>query len=462
MRDSGFVLYLDSQMHFGQKSPASQMREPLAVILIDTFTMTEQTTNGHCFWTYIKKFVLLFILTYLFFYMFPFPLTDIPVIGDLLTYYDKATDFLTLWFGQNVLRLETLEKIEMTGSGDTTFDYVKLLTTVIISILISTSIFVFTFRRSYEKLHDFITTYARYYVGLILISYGLAKVYDGQFPFPSIIRMEQTYGSSSPMGLLWTFMGYSKPYTLFIGLCEISGGVLLFFRRTTVVGSLVSLLVMTNVAIMNFAYDVPVKLFSTHLALISFFIFSPNLTNLFNFFILNKPSTLIVTQLDLPNKWARYGRILLKSLIIIGIPTFTIIEELNYANEKANHNLNGAYLTQQFLVNNDTLPPQTIDTLRWNKLFIEDNFSKIVFANDKSDYYETTIDTSSQTISLSPYSDTAITYNLHYRQLSDSTFFVTGQYKSDSISVSFKRKLISDYALVKRGFHWINEYPYSR
>jgi hypothetical protein len=29
LRDSGFVLHLDSQMHFGQKPPASQMREPL-------------------------------------------------------------------------------------------------------------------------------------------------------------------------------------------------------------------------------------------------------------------------------------------------------------------------------------------------------------------------------------------------------------------------------------------------
>jgi hypothetical protein len=29
LRDSGFVLYLGSHKHFGKKSPASQMREPL-------------------------------------------------------------------------------------------------------------------------------------------------------------------------------------------------------------------------------------------------------------------------------------------------------------------------------------------------------------------------------------------------------------------------------------------------
>ena len=425
--------------------------------------MTHQTTNGQSLWTYITKFIQLFILTYLFFYMFPFPLNDIPLIGDLLAYYVKAKDFVTLWFGQNVLRLETLEKIKMTGSGDTTFDYVKVLTTAVISILISTGIFIFTFRRSnYDKLHDYITTYARYYVGLYLISYGVSKLDNGQFSFPNLITMEQTYGNSSPMGLLWNFMGYSKPYTMFTGLCETLGGVLLFFRRSTVIGSLVSIVIMTNVAMLNFAYDVPVKLFSLHLVFISFFIFYPNLINLFNFFILNKPSTLSVTQLYLPNKWAKYGRILLKLLVVIGIPTLTIIEQNSYAGVPLKHNFSGTYQTQQFLINKDTLLPQTNDTVTWKKMIIGEIYSKIILANDKSVFYKTTIDTTTQTINLISYRDSTTKYALKYRQLSDSIFLVTGQYKLDSISISFKRKLMGDYPLVKRGFHWINEYPYNR
>jgi hypothetical protein len=424
--------------------------------------MIEQSTSGHSLWAYTTKFIRLFILTYLFFYMFPYPLTDIPVISDLVAYYEKATDWLTLWLGQHVLQLKTLEKIEMTGSGDTTFDYVKFFMTAVISILISAGSFIFIFRNTnYDKLYDFIRTYARYYVALYLISYGLAKFYEGQFPFPGVSRMEQTYGNSSPMGLLWTFMGYSKPYAAFTGLCEILGGVLLFFRRTAVIGSLISLLVMTNVALLNFAYDVPVKLFSAHLALISFFIFSPDLITLFNFFILNKPSTLSATQLTFSNKWARYGRIVLKSLIIIGIPVLTIIELLSYSNGTIIHNLNGVYFTQEFHVYNDTLA-QTKDTTRWAKMYIEDDYSAVVLGNNKSVYYETSIDTSAQTINLSSYNDTTIVYNLNYKQLSDSTFSVNGQYKSDSISVVFKRKLIGDYLLVKRGFHWISEYPFNR
>jgi hypothetical protein len=64
------------------------------------------------------------------------------------------------------------------------------------------------------------------------------------------------------MGLLWTFMGASAAYTIFTGLGELVGGLLLTTRRTALAGALVSAAVMTHVAVLNFCYDVPVKLFS--------------------------------------------------------------------------------------------------------------------------------------------------------------------------------------------------------
>src|ERR1044071_6897724 len=70
-------------------------------------------------------------------------------------------------------------------------------------------------------------------------------------------------GGTSPMRLMWAFMGYSLPYTVFAGLAEVTGGVLLLWRRTATLGALVVAIVMTNVVLMNLCYDVPVKLFST-------------------------------------------------------------------------------------------------------------------------------------------------------------------------------------------------------
>ena len=90
------------------------------------------------------------------------------------------------------------------------------------------------------------------------------------------------------MGLLWTFMGYSGVYSVFAGLGEVIGGVLLFFRRTRLLGALVVAMVMSHVVVLNFAYDVPVKVFSTHLLLIAVLIMTPDRKRLLNFFILNK------------------------------------------------------------------------------------------------------------------------------------------------------------------------------
>jgi hypothetical protein len=39
-------------------------------------------------------------------------------------------------------------------------------------------------------------------------------------------RLLKPYGESSPMGLLWTFMGYSTGYNLFTGGAEALGGLL--------------------------------------------------------------------------------------------------------------------------------------------------------------------------------------------------------------------------------------------
>ena len=57
-------------------------------------------------------------------------------------------------------------------------------------------------------------------------------------PSPSIESLRETYGASSPMRLLWTFMGVSAGYRIFSGLAEALPGFLLLFRRTSTVGGL--------------------------------------------------------------------------------------------------------------------------------------------------------------------------------------------------------------------------------
>ncbi|HEY0262355.1 MAG TPA: hypothetical protein VGB95_04970, partial [Chitinophagales bacterium] len=342
--------------------------------------------------------------------------------------------------------------------------YVELFTTTVISFFITSIIFVFTATKNdYKKLSDVVLTYARYYLALYLLSYSFAKFYDGQFVLPNTARLEEKFGEASPMGLLWTFMGYSKTYTVFSGICEVLAGFLLFFRRTTVIGSIISFIVMTNVAVLNFAYDVPVKLFSVHLALISIFIFSPNVINLIQFFFFHKTTTLKIEKLELKNKWLKYGRIAIKSLTIIGFPILFISSDLDYDEDVTQkHNLNAVYFTEEFIKNQDTIPHFMEDSTRWDKFLIADSYAKIFFNNDTQLFYKISVDPSSQIITFESYSDTTIAYNLKYRFISNKLFAVSGRFHSSDISATFRIKRINDYPLMKQRFHWINEYPYNR
>jgi hypothetical protein len=102
----------------------------------------------------------------------------------------------------------------------------------------------------------------RYSIALGLVSYAVAKILPQQFPPLGPFNHEMRVGELTPMRLLWTFMQYSRPYSFFGGVMESVAIVLLCFRRTATLGALTTVAVMTNVALMNIAYDVQVKLYA--------------------------------------------------------------------------------------------------------------------------------------------------------------------------------------------------------
>lgn len=420
---------------------------------------TEETPQ----WIISQKLLALFVIAYAVLHIFPFPLDDLPLISDVLSYYDEAIDFCVLWVGKHILSIPSLLRIEMTGSGDTTFDYVATLTNVILAILIAFIAFLFTRRRSnYSTAYDWMIVYMRYYLALTMFGYGIVKLFGTQFPTPSFGRLEESIGDASPMGLLWTFMGYSKSYSVFTGLGEIIGGYLLLFRRTTALGCIITIFIMANVLMLNLSYDVPVKLHSAHLLLFALVILAPNLKNLYGLFILNKPAAINYPPLYFSKKWMRISRIVFKSLIVIGLPAVILMREIADPPNKNNHNLNGAYINTSYILNGDTLAPLTTDSIRWSKLMIQDQSARIATMTNKMTYYQSKIDTSQRTIRLTSLTDTSEQYIFSYQRPTDSLITISGVYQDDTIRASFTKKSLNDYRLMKRGFHWVNEYPYNK
>ena len=200
--------------------------------------------------------------------------------------YQRPWDQLGVWVGDTLFGVDAHR--HPTGSGDTWADYVLSFDLLVISAL-ATIVWSLLDRRrlAYPRLLDALRTLVRVVLGTTLVFYGLAKVFWTQFPPPDGESLLRAYGDSSPMGLLWTFMGYSYGYNLFTGIVECLG-VLLFWRRTALLGALVAAATMTQVFVLNLCFDVPVKLYSLHLLLMAVWLTLPDLRRLADFFLFHR------------------------------------------------------------------------------------------------------------------------------------------------------------------------------
>eukprot|EP01136_Pigoraptor_vietnamica_P024089 Opistho-1_new@76771 len=75
--------------------------------------------------------------------------------------------------------------------------------------------------------------------------------------------------------LFWSTMGSSQTYNVFMGLIEVIPGLLLFHRKTRMLGSFIAIGVFTNVFFLNIGFDITVKLLSFVLLVSSMVVFAP-------------------------------------------------------------------------------------------------------------------------------------------------------------------------------------------
>ncbi|MCB0376522.1 MAG: hypothetical protein KDD04_11430, partial [Sinomicrobium sp.] len=280
------------------------------------------------------------------------------------------------WVGKHILRLSYDITVFTNGSGDTTYDYVVVFT---IAVLATSGTVLWSVldrkRTHYNRLYYWLTVAVRFYVALMLINYGLIKVIKLQFPAPGLYRLTQNYGDSSPMGLAWTFLGFSKGYNFLMGMAEIAA-VFLLFRRTMIFGAIITTVATVNVMAINYFYDVPVKILSTALFVMTLFLLLNGAGRLSRFFFTGKSVSLPVIKAPAINRrWLRIAKISLKTLIIGYALIYGTIEtwgsKKQYGEDAPKPKFYGIYDVGIFIKNNDTLPPLMTDPVRWKQFLIQ-------------------------------------------------------------------------------------------
>ncbi|WP_285057700.1 hypothetical protein [Pedobacter ginsengisoli] len=383
----------------------------------------------------------------------------------LIKYTDPLLQKLVLWTGQHLLHLSDPVNPQFNGSGDTTYHYILLF---VVFVLALTGTLIWSVidlkRKSHDQLYYWLTVSLRFYVGFMLVHYGLAKLNNGQFPGPSATGMSTTYGDSSPMGLAWRFLGFSEGYKTFMFFAEMMG-ILLFFRKTATIGALLCLMTCVNIMAINYFYDVPVKLLSTSLVVMCLIILSSNFSRLFQFFFKGK-----TTGLDLMDppvfkaKWVRITKEAVKYIAIAlcaGIPAFnTLTASLNQQKE-AKESLYGIYRISSLKW---TKGAPAADSLyvssRWLAMGI-DRYDRafIKYGDNETIYCKAQIEMSAKILKLSFNEEPDVRYTLSFRRLHRDTLELKGELVGKPVIISLARK---EFELTKRDFRWINEVPYNR
>lgn len=405
-------------------------------------------------WSRNTKIIFRLIFSYLSIYIF------LLLLGSLF-----ETPFK--WVGKNILRIGYEYDANGFGSGDHTYAYISLFIGSLLSILATTIWSILDYKRkNYNNPLYWFLVILRVVLISAMFLYGFVKIFQIQFPYPSLTRLLEPLGNFSPMGLAWTYMGYSEGFNLFAGLMEVLGGLLLIPRRTQTLGAFIVTGVMTHVAVMNFMFDIPVKLFSLHLVLMAFVIFMTDIKRFTDVFIKNKS----VVKYDFYNPiteiayhkvifWIKTGGLVLAiiSFIIFG---YTVGDG---GKERTKPYLYGIWQASTFIKNGDTIPPLATDAKRWRYLIIDQKATATVKAmNDKKYYFGFVVDSSKQKIKMYKNNSETDVNNFDYSYPNCSNLELNGVLENDSLKIVFSRKDIDEFLLHSRGFHWINETPLNK
>jgi hypothetical protein len=419
-------------------------------------------------WHPVTRIAFRFAFVYLVLYNLEFPLALVPGGEAVAEHYQALWGIVFSWVGKHILHLEREILTDPSGSGDRTFHYVQLLCFVTLAAAAAAVWSVLDRRRpSYERLHLWLRAYVRVSLGIIMMTYGAAKVIKAQFPNPPLDRLVQPFGDASPMGLVWRFMGYSVGYNLFTGAGEMLGGMLLFTRRTTMLGALVSIGVLGHVAVINLCYDVPVKLFSLHLLAMAIFLLVPDGGRLTDFFLFNRAAAPADLRPLFGRKWLDRGALAFRTLVFLAALGFTL--HLSYQTRKAYGDdaprspLYGIWEVEEFELDGRVLPPLITDKDRWRRvIFDHPSMIAIQRMNDSRERYFVELDAERKTLTLSGREKPDQKDVLTYEDSEATKLQLTGQLKGRRLRARLRRTDPADFLLLSRGFHWITEYPFNR
>lgn len=159
--------------------------------------------------------------------------------------------------------------------------------------------------------HSFLGLIIRLYLALHLARYGLAKLMKTQFYLPEPNTLYTPVGEMAPDLVLWSALGASPLYNMVTGLLEFGCALALLVPRLYRLASFLSVMLLAQIVLLNWSFDISVKGFSTLLLMMSLLLSLPGWRVLYEQFMCNQDGVSSKWRWVMPtlsrNQWVFFG-----------------------------------------------------------------------------------------------------------------------------------------------------------
>ncbi|MBF6456935.1 DoxX family protein [Nocardia cyriacigeorgica] len=373
------------------------------------------------------------------------------------------------WVGRTVFGVDAVLH-EDSGSGDQTVIWVMIFCVLVVALAATLIWSVLDRRRTaYPRLSAWFFTVIRLCLAGQMLFYGIAKAIPTQMPSPPLNALLQPYGEFSITSVLWLQVGSSPAYQVLLGIAEMLAGLLLFWPRTATVGAMLSVVSMAQVFVLNMTFDVPVKILSFHLLLLSLLLLAPQAQRLANVLVLERPSD-PATQPRLfdsakANRIAALVQVLIGVWMLIGVVDtgWRAWDEFGGGREKSP--LYGIWTVSEFTASGQPVPPVLTDENRWQRAVFDDPGAMFIQGMDGAlTPTAVAIDADARTLTLtappqSPDATPVPIASFTFERPEPERLRLTGELNGTPTTIVLDQMDLDAFPLRSGGFRWVQDYP---
>jgi hypothetical protein len=403
-------------------------------------------------WSFAQRVGFRWFLIYSTLYLLPFPLSSVSLQETVDAAWTGLWARIATPVGESLFGVAATQ--HPTGSGDTGLSYVMLFLFASVATL-GTAVWSVVQRHAphHRRLAAAHLIYVRFALGTILLSYGVVKVWKTQFPLPSAAMLMTPAGAFPSGDFLWAFMGVSTAYSVFTGVIEMLAGTLLYFRRTALVGAVLGAGVMANVAMLNLAYDVPVKQFSLHLLGFALYIAAPHAVRL------GRALLGMAVPADPTPPESRHMRIAgaVAALVLFSMQVYDGIRLYYRFGDGAPRLADeAAYDVVELAVDGKVIPPRLDEPGRWRRVGIEHGRMSTLTVDDTLERFGLDRGAPGEPITLTEH-HSSTSYRLTLSTRPDGLLELAGVFRGKPLRATLRKLEAAAYPLLADDFRWIRE-----